>query len=78
MSPLAMPLYDPSLGAFGFVLMYLLCGLVWAYPLSRLLPKHGYSAWWALSAFAVGGLAALVAIWLIAFPEKWTPPEDNA
>ncbi|SNR42621.1 hypothetical protein [Puniceibacterium sediminis] len=77
MTPLGMPVYDGAAGFWGFAIAYVVCAFVWGYPLWKILPKYAYDRRWAFSTLLVGGLAVLIALWLIALPDKWTPPEEN-
>ncbi|WP_146588950.1 hypothetical protein [Puniceibacterium confluentis] len=77
MTALGMPVYGVMSGFWTFALVYLVCAFVWGYPLWKILPKFGYDRRWAFSTLFAGGMAVLVALWLIAFPDKWTPPEEK-
>ena len=56
----------------GGLIGLLIAAALFAYPFSRILPRYGINAWFAL--FAVIPLGALVLLWIIAFRE----PERSA
>ena len=58
------------MGLGGF-LSFLVFGALVAYPFSRILPRYGIDAWYAL--FAVIPLGALVLLWIVAFREPGRP-----
>ena len=49
-------------------LIVLICLLVFGYPVTRILKRLGYSAWWVIIAFIP--LANLIGLWVLAFT-RW-------